>query len=106
MTSPKLQAALDACIPTNADTSSAVRSAHDEVLWLFDACGSSLFRYVRSLGIESAAAQDIIQEVFLALFHHLRRDRPRNNLKGWLFKVAHNLALRYRHRIKRRDADL
>ena len=32
-------------------------------------------------------------------------DRPRDNLKGWLFKVAHNLALKHRQKIKRRETD-
>jgi RNA polymerase sigma-70 factor (ECF subfamily) len=44
-----------------------------------------------------------VQEVFLALFQHLRRDGSRANLRGWLFRVAHNLGLRRRYRA-RRDA--
>jgi RNA polymerase sigma-70 factor (ECF subfamily) len=46
------------------------------------------------------AAQDgeeVIQEVFLALFQHLRQVRPRTNLRGWVFRVAHNLGLKRRH---------
>jgi RNA polymerase sigma-70 factor (ECF subfamily) len=36
--------------------------------------------------------------VFLALFHHLRAGKPRTNLKAWVFRVGHNLALKQRIR--------
>jgi RNA polymerase sigma-70 factor, ECF subfamily len=39
-------------------------------------------------------SEDIIQQTFLAQFQHLRRGRLRQNLHGWLFRVAHNLALK------------
>jgi RNA polymerase sigma-70 factor (ECF subfamily) len=38
----------------------------------------------------------VIQEVFLALFQHLQRGRSRQNLRGWVFRVAHNLGLKRR----------
>ncbi len=104
MTVSKLRSALDLCVSAAPDPASAERPAQDEVLFLFDSCGPSLLRYVRSLGVEPAAAQDVAQEVFLALFHHLRLGRPRENLKGWLFKVAHNLALKHRLKLKRSEA--
>ena len=106
MTSSKLQAALNlsASIGT-VDAPASARSAQDDVLRLFDACGPSLFRYVRALGIDAATSQDIVQDVFLALFHHVRLERPRHNLKGWLFKVAHNMALKQRRKLQRRHAD-
>ena len=105
MTASKFEVALESCVATAAESPARVRSAQDEVLFLFDACGASLFRYVRSIGIDAASSQDIVQDVFLALFHHVLMDRPRTNLKGWLFKVAHNHALKYRLKLKRRDAD-
>lgn len=106
MSFSRLQAALDlyAAPNTAADSAASRRHPQDEVLFLFDACGPSLYRYVRSLGLDAEAAQDIVQEVFLALFHHVRMDRPRDNLKGWLFRVAHNLALKQRHKAKRQQS--
>jgi len=38
----------------------------------------------------------VIQEAFLALFQHLQRGRSRQNLRGWIFRVAHNLGLKRR----------
>jgi RNA polymerase sigma-70 factor (ECF subfamily) len=46
--------------------------------------------------------EDIVQDVFLALFRHLTLGRPSTNLKGWVFQVAHNLALKHRQRTMKR----
>src|SRR6202023_2527478 len=46
-------------------------------------------------------AEEIVQEVFLLLFRHLRQGKSRANLQGWVFKVAHNLALKHRTRARR-----
>jgi len=72
-----------------------------QVLDLFDAHAEGLRRYVQSLGLGAEIAEDVVQEVFLALFQHLRLGRPQHNLTGWLFRVAHNLALRQRRRQSR-----
>jgi RNA polymerase sigma-70 factor (ECF subfamily) len=67
------------------------------VVGLFDESRGSLLRYVVSLGLSISDGEEIIQEVFLALFRHLQLGRPENNLLGWLFRVAHNLALKQRN---------
>lgn len=58
-----------------------------------------LLRYLAALGLPNADAEDIAQEVFLALCHHLRRDGGRENLRGWVFRVGHNLALKRREQM-------
>ena len=56
-----------------------------------------------SFNLGAAATEDVVQDVFVALFRHLSLGRPATNLKGWLFQVAHNLALKQRQRtVKRR----
>jgi RNA polymerase sigma-70 factor (ECF subfamily) len=105
MTDSKLRSAFELYVAGYDQPSTPHRPAHDEVLLLFDECSASVLRYLRSLGVEPAAAQDIAQEVFLALFRHVRLGRPRDNLKGWVFKVAHNLALKHRQRVKRRESN-
>lgn len=39
----------------------------------------------------------------MALFQHLRAGKPRDNLRGWVFRVAHNLGLKRRGLSKRHD---
>jgi RNA polymerase sigma-70 factor, ECF subfamily len=72
-------------------------SAHEqEVILLFEELRSRLLRYLLALGLPSPDGEEVIQEVFLALFQHLRRGRSRENLRGWIFRVAHNLGLKRR----------
>ncbi len=75
----------------------------DEVMLLFDQMRNRLLRYVLSLGVYAHDGEDIIQEVFLSLFRHLQLGRSRANLRGWIFRVAHNLALKHRNRKKKQQ---
>jgi RNA polymerase sigma-70 factor, ECF subfamily len=68
-----------------------------EVMDMFDQFRNPLLRYVLSFGIPVHDAEEIIQEVFLSLFRHLQLRRSRKNLRGWIFRVAHNLTLKQRH---------
>ena len=78
----------------------------EEVMLLFDQLRNRLLRYVLSLGVHVHDGEDIIQEVFLSLFRHLQLGRSRSNLRGWVFRVAHNLALKYRNGKRRQQARL
>jgi RNA polymerase sigma-70 factor (ECF subfamily) len=73
----------------------------DEVVALFDQLRAPVFRYLLSLRIAIPDAEEIIQEVFLSLFRHLRQNKPRANLQAWVFRVAHNIAIKHRLRIWR-----
>jgi RNA polymerase sigma-70 factor, ECF subfamily len=73
----------------------------DEVVGLFDQFRDRLLRYLLSFGLPVSDCEELIQETFLALFQHLNRGRPRRNLPSWLFRVAHNLALKKRLRLRR-----
>jgi RNA polymerase sigma-70 factor (ECF subfamily) len=73
----------------------------DAVVALFDRFRDPLLRYLSSFGLSLPDGEEVIQEVFLALFQHLRRGKPRDNLRGWLFRVAHNLALKRRYQARR-----
>jgi RNA polymerase sigma-70 factor (ECF subfamily) len=76
-----------------------------DVMLLFDRCGPALLRYVASFGLRSEEAEDVVQEVFLSLFRHLRLGRSRSHLRGWLFRVAHNLALKQRASLQKRRSN-
>ncbi len=71
----------------------------DEVVCLFDQLRDRLLRYLLSFGLPISDCEELIQETFLALFQHLRCGRSRRNLPSWLFRVAHNLALKKRQRV-------
>ena len=65
-----------------------------EVLALFDELRSRLLRYVLSFGLSSADGEEIIQDAFLSLLKHMQQGKSRRNLRGWLFRVAHNQSLK------------
>jgi RNA polymerase sigma-70 factor (ECF subfamily) len=66
------------------------------VIRLFDQFQARVLRYVIACGLPFHDAEDVVQETFLSLFRHLELGRPQSNLNGWLFRVAHNLALKRR----------
>jgi RNA polymerase sigma-70 factor (ECF subfamily) len=75
-------------------------SLEREVVDHFDQTRVPLLRYLSGFGLPVHDCEEIVQETFLALFQHLQRGRSRQNLRGWLFRVAHNLALRKRQRTR------
>jgi RNA polymerase sigma-70 factor (ECF subfamily) len=77
-------------------------AAQAETLALFDEIGPGVHRYLRSRGLTDDAADDVVQETFLALFRHLQLGRPRDNLRGWVFEVGRRLASKHRARASRR----
>lgn len=72
-----------------------------EVTALYDELRAPLLRYLFTLGLTAPDGDEVVQEVFLALFRHLRHGKSRRNLRGWVFRVAHNLALKQGHSIRR-----
>jgi len=72
---------------------------------MFDLYRAPLARYLLSFGLPLPDCEEIIQETFLALFEHLRKGKSRECLRGWLFRVAHNLGLKRRTHL-RREAEL
>src|ERR1700689_899821 len=85
--------------PTSARIEVAARplEIECEVLRLFEQFRNPLLRYTLSFGLPVHDAEEVIQEVFLSLFRHLQKRKSRRNLRGWIFRVAHNLALKQRH---------
>jgi RNA polymerase sigma-70 factor, ECF subfamily len=72
-------------------------SLETEVTSLFDELRNPLLRYLLSFGVAPHEGEEIVQDVFLSLFQHLRDGKPRLNLRGWVFRVAHNLGLKRRY---------
>lgn len=61
-----------------------------------------LFRYVGNMvGIHNA--EDVVQEVFIAVFRNLRRfDAKKASFRTWLYRIARNQALNY---LKKKKSD-
>jgi RNA polymerase sigma-70 factor (ECF subfamily) len=74
---------------------------HEEIAVVFDQLRDPLLRYLWSFGLEIQDRQEVLQDAFLSLFRHLDRGKPIDNVRGWLFRVAHNLALKRRYQTRR-----
>ena len=82
------------CPPAATESPDSPGALETLVIGLFDRLRTGLLRYVLSFGLPVHDGEEIVQEVFLSLFRHLRLGRSRKNLHGWVFRVAHNLALK------------
>src|SRR5271170_5163058 len=89
----------DLPFPNAADAAFSAKPSdlEREVMELFEQFRNPLLRYALSFGVPVHDAEEIVQEVFLSLFRHLQLRRSRKNLRGWIFRVTHNLTLKQRY---------
>ena len=63
-----------------------------EVTDLYRELREPLLRYLVCLGLSRDEAQDVVQDAFLSLHRHLASGGLQENIRGWVFRVAHNQA--------------
>jgi len=73
--------------------SRGVPSLEDQVEQLFHEARDDVYYYILSFGVAPYEAQEIVQDVFLRLYVALKNGDEVQNARGWVFRVAHNLAL-------------
>jgi RNA polymerase sigma-70 factor, ECF subfamily len=83
---------------------SSASLVEEKVIGLFDELRVPLLRYLAGFPLTPQDSEDVIQEVFLALFQYLRSGKAHQNVRGWLFRAAHNLALK-KHLRSRKDVE-
>jgi RNA polymerase sigma-70 factor (ECF subfamily) len=64
----------------------------EQVARLYDELRLPLYRYLLCMRIVPEEAEDVIQESFLRLYRHLHAQGREDNIRGWVFRVAHNVA--------------
>jgi RNA polymerase sigma-70 factor (ECF subfamily) len=75
---------------------SRVTELEAEIVGLFDQMRGRILRYALSFGIPLPDAEEVVQDVFLALYRHLAGGKSREGMRGWVFRVTHNLSLKRR----------
>lgn len=70
----------------------------EQVTRLFEESRDDVYRYLLTLGLYPARAQEATQEVFLRLYATLRKGEEIQSPRAWIFRVAHNLGLKIRAR--------
>jgi RNA polymerase sigma-70 factor (ECF subfamily) len=68
----------------------------EAVVELFETAREDVYRYLLTLGLAPAQAQEAAQEVFLRLYAALRKGQRIGNMRAWIFRVAHNYGLTLR----------
>lgn len=56
---------------------------------------NALYQYIKSMVLDQSAAEDLFQEVFIALFQSADKYQAQGKFKAWLFLMARNKVLNY-----------
>lgn len=88
-----------------ASTDQGGSKLRKSIVDLYDSIRPGLFAYLISLGLDRNHAEDIIQESFLKLIQHQLNKRDDQDLRGWVFRVAHNLAVNLHYSAYHRLSD-
>ncbi|AXC12540.1 RNA polymerase sigma-70 factor, ECF subfamily [Acidisarcina polymorpha] len=71
------------------------------IVQLYDALRPPLYRYLINGGLSPQDAEEVVQEAFLRLYRHMRSGGGEENLRAWVYQVAHNLSCNF-HKGRRR----
>jgi RNA polymerase sigma-70 factor (ECF subfamily) len=74
------------------DQSGSART-RQRIIELYDHLRPSLRAYLCCLGMSSDQAEDVIQDTFLRFVRRRLEDEAGDNLRAWIFRVAHNLSM-------------
>jgi RNA polymerase sigma-70 factor (ECF subfamily) len=75
-----------------------LRSLRRQVEQAYEDSRNDVYYYLLTTGISPADAQDVTQETFLRLYIALRDGDDIRSVRGWIFRVAHNAALKLRQK--------
>ncbi len=60
---------------------------------LYDKYAPAIYSYAMTIVKDPATAEDVLQSVFVAVCENDPRQKPIQNMRSWLLRVAHNQAL-------------
>jgi RNA polymerase sigma-70 factor (ECF subfamily) len=81
----------------NLPASVEADQVEDSILELFTEMRTPVLRHLLWMNLRPDQAEDVLQETFLRLYQHLLREEfSRRNLRGWIWRVAHNLGVNLR----------
>lgn len=84
---------------------SRVETRTCEVTVLYRELRKPLLRYLVCLGLSSDEAQDVVQDAFVTLQRHVTSGGSQENIRSWVFRVAHNRARNHQSSYHRRFAE-
>lgn len=72
------------------------KTLEQQVAQLFEMLRMPVFQYLMAVFGNAAEAEDLTQDAFLQLYKALRQGQTIRNVRFWVFRVAHNLAINHR----------
>ena len=88
----------------DAEVHRSGQSDEDTVTALYEQLRPALLVYVYHLIGSTRDAEDLVQIAFLQLFDRLGGNSEIKNVRGWIYRTVHNLAVDYASRGARRDS--
>lgn len=96
-------------LPLDVDLSFTMRNSSalkQRVTKVFELLRDPVYRYLFRVLENPEEAEDLTQEAFLRLFSYLHDGHTVTNIRAWVFRVAHNLAIdRQRRKIQLEPMD-
>ena len=65
----------------------------EQITQLFEELCEPVYRYLLCLGVNPTDGDEIVQETFFRLCRHLHNGGREDKLRGWVFRVAHNISI-------------
>ena len=75
------------------ETEQSEATVRQQVTVYFEQMRKPVYAYVLVVCGSAERAEEITQDTFLRLHAHLHAGRTLDNVRGWVFRVAHNLAV-------------
>ena len=72
---------------------------------VYDAHFSFVWRSVRRLGVDEAALDDVVQDIFIVVHRRLGEFEARSSLKTWIFGIALRVVRDHRRTLRRKRLD-
>ena len=82
----------------NAGRSLARMTVHEQVEEIYEAERDHIYSYLLCFRVPAGRAQELTQDSFLKLYLKMSKGEKIDNPRAWLYRVAHNFALRFHER--------
>jgi len=80
-------------VEVEADATTAPLGHYGAVSTAFEAYHAEIYNFLRRSTRDDGAAEDLLQEAFLRLTREVDAGRTPGHVRGWLYRVASNLAI-------------
>lgn len=96
---------LGAMVTTDSDAMRLRSGDLDALAILMERYQHRLYRYLLRIVMQQSTAEDLFQQTWLRVMERIQKYDPQRGFEGWLFSVAHNLAIDYLRRRQPQSLD-